>query len=138
MPMSMATMGVMGALGISPQAATFIRTKIRELVRREGVSPRRAAKMAFRAARAAGYKVPLLGELRGVLAATRRVVRTWAAMTPAAKRFVQEKIRILIRDEGYPRDQAVAIAFRMAKAAGFAVPEAPVRVRIVRPRRRRR
>lgn len=43
-------------------------------------------------------------------------------MTPAAREFISKKIRIL-RREGYPQKQAIAIAHKMARDAGYDVPE---------------
>lgn len=47
------------------------------------------------------------------------------AVSPKARKFVQAKIRKLVRDEGYPPRQAVAIAFNMARKKGYKVPRAP-------------
>lgn len=43
-------------------------------------------------------------------------------ISPEAREFISRKIRIL-RREGYPQKQAVAIAYRMARDAGYKVPE---------------
>lgn len=42
-------------------------------------------------------------------------------MTDKAKKFISEKIKLLIK-EGYERKQAVAIAFSMARKAGYKIP----------------
>jgi hypothetical protein len=47
-----------------------------------------------------------------------------AKMTPEAQEFISKKIKILM-DEGYPQDQAIAIAYSMAREKGFDVPEVP-------------
>ena len=41
----------------------------------------------------------------------------------AAKDFVDEKTNFLIYEEGYPADQAYAIAVSMARKRGFKIPE---------------
>lgn len=48
----------LGGLGISPKAQSFIRRKIRVLIRDEGYAPRRAVAAAFAMARKKGYKIP--------------------------------------------------------------------------------
>jgi hypothetical protein len=47
-----------------------------------------------------------------------------AKMTPEAQEFISKKIKVLM-DEGYPQEQAIAIAYSMARERGFDVPEAP-------------
>jgi hypothetical protein len=43
-------------------------------------------------------------------------------MSPKARKYIDKKIKILIRDEGYPQKQAVAAAFSMARRRGYKVP----------------
>ncbi len=43
-------------------------------------------------------------------------------ISPKAERFISSKIKKLIKEEGYPPEQAVAIAFSMARKRGYKVP----------------
>lgn len=48
--------------------------------------------------------------------------------TEEAQRYISRKIRIL-RNEGVPEKQSVAIAFNMAREEGYSVPPTPGHVR---------
>jgi hypothetical protein len=52
------------------------------------------------------------------------VKKTAAKMTPEAQEFISKKIKVLM-DEGYPQEQAIAIAYSMAREKGYDVPESP-------------
>ena len=49
-----------------------------------------------------------------------------AKLTPEAQEFISKKIKKLM-DEGKPQDQAIAIAYNMARERGFDVPESPTK-----------
>jgi len=44
-----------------------------------------------------------------------------AKITPKARRFIKRKVRVL-RHEGVPEKQAVAIAYSKARKRGFKIP----------------
>ena len=62
--------------------------------------------------------------LRSIAQLLREVDEMVEKTSSKAQDFISNKISVL-RKEGYPEKQAVAIAFSMAKKRGFAIPEAP-------------
>ncbi len=70
----------------------------------------------------AGSDKPLFSGL-GRAPARRRRSKT----SPAARKYINKKIEILVHEEGYPQKQAVAVAYSMARKRGYKVPKRPRR-----------
>lgn len=99
------------AAKMTEEAQEFISKKIKTLME-EGYPQEQAIAIAYRMARERGFDVP------------EKPKKEAAKMTEEAREFISKKIKTLM-DEGYPQEQAIAIAYNMAREKGYDVPEAP-------------
>lgn len=108
MPKIQEELGKTGAK-MTDEAQGFISKKIKTLMD-EGYPQEQAIAIAYDMAREKGYDVP------------EKPKKEAAKMTDEAQEFISKKIKTLM-DEGYSQDQAIAIAYNMAREKGYDVPE---------------